>query len=254
VQNGRDPYWRDDDTIIPPLIDLVPGNENVTIFFGATSSHKSLSLYRSLNYETNYNLIASNIDPSDGNYTDDDLTNGNTYYYKLVAVGTTGEISGFSAVAFATPKTDTTRPWGIVLINGDDEYTATTNVTLSLVAQSDAVEVRISNNPRFENAEWINFADTISWVLSGEGLQHVFVQFKDAYGNIGGAPTHTFLQRPTDFAVDSIMVDPDYAPSLDFVPISWSIFAIIAGIGIIIAVFVILYFRKPRAQNKKREN
>lgn len=236
VQYGRDPYFRDDDTITPPLIFVIPGNQNVTIFFGASSSHNSLSLYRSLDADKGYTLVASWIEPNIDNYTDFGLTNENTYYYKLMAVGATGEKSAFSSVVSATPKTDAIRPWGTVLINGGDKYTTIPSVTLDLVATSDVAEVRISNTPQFEDAPWMKFVGTISWELLGQGLQRVFVQFKDTHGNIGGARTCTSVRRPTDFATDSIIVNPNYITTLTIKEFTgWPNYAIIAPIIAMIA-------------------
>lgn len=252
VQNERDPYYRNDDAIMPPLLFVVPGNQNATIFLGSWSAHESLSLYRSMNADRDYTLVASGIDPSSSKYVDDGLTNENTYYYKLAAVGATGEISGFTYPVSANPKSDAIRPWGTVIINGGDEYAPTASVTLDLGAESDVVEMRISNTPRFEDADWTSFADSVSWDLSGEGLQSVFVQFRDESGNVGGEPTCLPLSQPSNFAADGIMVDPDYVtPTPPDEGTDWLIFAIIGVIVVVAIVAVIIYFLKIRPKEER---
>lgn len=89
-------------------------------------------------------------------------------------------------VVSATPKADPIPPSGYVLINDGAEWTDTEEVTLTIWADPDTVEMKISNDPRLTNATWEAFNTTKSWtLLPGEGLRTVYVLFKDAAGNIG---------------------------------------------------------------------
>ncbi len=206
VTHGRDPCMEEDDTIQPPMVRAVAGNERATIRLGARSSHRSLSLYRSMEIQAGYELIAANICPSVLEYIDDGLANEQTYFYRMAATGADGQISGLSAPVSVTPKCDPIRPWGQIEINGGDACTETEEVILKLVGAPDVVEVRLSDSPGFEDAPWRCFSESISWTLPGEGLQLVFAQFRDAAGNVGGAPPDA-SELPADVAFDSIVVE-----------------------------------------------
>ncbi len=57
------------------------------------------------------------------------------------------------------------------------------NVTLSLFARG-AKYMKISNEPNFENSEWLPYTHTIKWKLEGnDGLKSVFVKYKDIAEN-----------------------------------------------------------------------
>lgn len=205
-RNGRDPLNRSDDTVRPPRIRAKPGNGSVTILYGARSAHRSLDLYRSQTPVRGFRRIATGIDPDTGRHVDENVSNDSTYYYKLVGFADGGVAGGFSPTVSATPKVDPDRPWGTVSINEGAPSTDSTGVRLHLRAAGDVVEIRISNTPRFEDVSWQEFRATVPWTLAGQGNQSVFVQFRDAAGNVGGAPTDAFSGEPAEYAADSILV------------------------------------------------
>ena len=86
-----------------------------------------------------------------------------------------------------TPPGDTDPPWGSILINGGNEFTNQRGVTLSLSATDDAtqvIEMRLANKDE-DWSGWETFSSTKSWNLSsGDGEKKVYVEFKDANGNI----------------------------------------------------------------------
>jgi hypothetical protein len=74
-------------------------------------------------------------------------------------------------------------PWigGAVLINDGAECTSTQNITLTMDkgSNTDADQMRISEDPFFGGAVWEPYAATKPWVLSvGYGTKTVYVQFR----------------------------------------------------------------------------
>jgi hypothetical protein len=72
-----------------------------------------------------------------------------------------------------------------ILINDGTSFTLVRDVTLTLSA-TDAVEVKVSENPNFSNAEFISFSDPLllPFELSrGGGTKTVFAVFRDEVGN-----------------------------------------------------------------------
>ena len=182
----------------------MPGNNNVTVSYTMTDvvANLTINIYRSQEPNRDYSLLVAGLQGPMGYYIDGGVTNGDTYYYRVVAITQNGSRSGFSGPAEASPKVDVTPPYGTISIN-DGSSTAETNVvSLDIYTGSDAVEMRLSNNPRFDGASWssVDTVEDIFWVLGGAGLQYVYIQFKDASGNIGGYLNSTY-------AYDGIIVD-----------------------------------------------
>ena len=128
----------------------------------------------------------------------------------------------YSGGEISTVISDTTAPKNMnpaLLINNDDEYTGTSNVTLQLSAEG-AQWVRFSNdippgtsaaaqeNPLVKGinniiesvadgtGDWIEFDDEIAWVLSpGEGFKRVYADFKNDFELIESA-SDTIIPLP----------------------------------------------------------
>ncbi|MFB0525916.1 MAG: Ig-like domain-containing protein, partial [bacterium] len=113
-----------------------------------------------------------------------------------LAPGTyTGTISftssyGDQDVPVSMTVPDTTPPTGTISINGGDEYTDSTSVTLTLSASdsSGVSKMKFSN----DGVEWSVEEDTAtskSWTLTtGDGEKRVYVQYKDNAGNWSTPP------------------------------------------------------------------
>jgi hypothetical protein len=120
-----------------------------------------------------------------GIYTHTGLTNGTPYYYLLLA-WRGGHMSGFADRVAATPALDPTPPRGTVLIAGNAMRAPAYDVTLTLYATDDAVEVLLANDADFSGANWQPLADTLPWriVATPEQVAFVYARFRDAAGNV----------------------------------------------------------------------
>lgn len=187
VGAGRDPLNPEDDAIIPPTtIFVVPGNMLNTIYFSLTQQYESILIYRSVHETITYEAIAR-IPPGEGVYVDNDVENGQTYYYKVFAANKEGATSGLTPSASGTPGEDTEPPEGFLIINYGAELTYTQGVKLTLVASEDTVEMMVSNDPAFEGVEWEPYATEKEWTLREKGgVQTVWALFRDRAGNVGG--------------------------------------------------------------------
>ena len=93
--------------------------------------------------------------------------------------------SRVSSYSYDNIKLDTTKPTGTVKISNGTEKTNKVNVTLSINAVSDTVEMQVSNTDSFDGAQWEKRTTSKQWTLtSGDGTKTVYVKLKDGFGNI----------------------------------------------------------------------
>lgn len=208
VSHGRDPYFSEDDNLFPPEIDAIPGDTEATISFSNRTIYDVVHLARSNDLTVGFTVVASNIDADTlSNYTDTGLTNGLTYFYRMQAEASSGEVSGWSEIVEVTPREDYEQPEGWVLINGGDRFTSSRDVTILSYVDPDVTHMRLAQESSFEGVAWQPYEREVSFTLHDEGLQTVYVMFKDAAGNTGGHDSGAY-------AFDGIVVDPDYIPPL----------------------------------------
>ncbi|MBI5233073.1 MAG: hypothetical protein HY880_01825, partial [Deltaproteobacteria bacterium] len=104
---------------------------------------------------------------------------------------------------------DTTAPTGSVIINDDDTYTASTSVTLTLAcadATSGCAEMRLTNDGDPWSG-WEAYSTSKAWVLNGDDNLHiVYVEFKDAAGNISGTYSD-YIYLDTTAPTGSVTID-----------------------------------------------
>jgi hypothetical protein len=193
VDGGSDPLDPGDDALQPPQnLQAMAGIGEVTLTFDVDPDYDHLILHRSTSAETGFTVVDANVAP-DGTYLDDGLTNDVTYYYFMVAVDGAGHESAPSNMASATPKEDPYPPQGFITINDGASSTLSPNVTLTIAATPDTVEMMISNDPGFAGAVWEPFATSKSWTLAGSGLQVVYAQFRDGADNVSFPPNNASI-------------------------------------------------------------
>jgi hypothetical protein len=230
VNIGHDPYFTEDDFLNPPNFLAIPGNQNVTIRFQARPGIVAFKLYRANNISKTFVLINDSIDASTVELIDTGMTNGEIYYYRMVAVNAAGRESGFSPIMSAIPNIDTTRPTAFVFINNGDQYTNNPTVTLTMITnETDISHMRVSQTSSFTGVPWVPFQTIMPFTLTDLGPQFVFVEFKDTLGNIGGDDRGVY-------AYDGIIHDPDYVPvSTSSLPSTSTIESISSTSGIIVS-------------------
>lgn len=258
VLNGRDPFYMEDDFFysitksrgICPQARTIPENQNVTIIYTMEPifSNLSFTIYRSQEPDRNFGLVVAGLTGNIGYYIDDGVTNDQMYYYKVVSVGPGGERSGYSTSVSTTPKVDVTPPFGSIMINNGDKLTNSIEVVLDIYANPDAVEFRISNNPRFDGASWVAIGSDLDdrpWTLDGEGKQTVYAQFRDASGNIGGHYNGSYAF--SSIIVDLLVTAPTTTgPTTPTVTPFWEEWlpVIVAGVIVLTIVLVIVLRRR----------
>ncbi|MFN8077085.1 MAG: VWA domain-containing protein [Kineosporiaceae bacterium] len=155
-------------------------------------------------------------------WTDSGVTSGSTYQYRVVPL--VRDASGANRVGRAlltapvTARNDPYAPYGSVIVNNGAATTASTAVTLSLIAEdaegegdvggaarfmgtpTASLQLRVSNRPDFSGASWQAFARSLPWTLPATpGTATVYVQFRDAAGNVSameGSTTDSIVYRP----------------------------------------------------------
>jgi len=112
-----------------------------------------------------------------------DLSDG-TWYFHVRAEDNYGN---WGPPGHYRVQIDTTQPWGSIIINDGAIYSSSPNVMLALSAAdttSGVVEMRFSDDGSAWSL-WEPFGSLKSWVLpGGDGLNTVYVQFKDNAGLI----------------------------------------------------------------------
>ena len=104
--------------------------------------------------------------------------------------------------------------WGAdILVAGGAPHTVTRDVTLTLTAASSAgpaTEMAFSNNG-IDWTSWESYATSRAWqVPTGDGTKTVYVQFKDAEGNVSPVKS------------DAILLDENAPVTTDDAPLGWA--------------------------------
>ena len=195
---GQDPLRPGDDNInAPDYLTVSPNVGFNEITYHVRPSYVRMILYRAIAPDGPWNLVNSEL-PASGRY-EDAAENGQTYYYRYLAINEPGHGSAIIDSAPATPSEDPFPPEAIVLINNGEPETSSLDVVLSFLEDThehgdggaqdrydDIKEVKISNDPKLTGAEWQPFTPTVDWRLAEteiDAIAKVYVQFRDAAGN-----------------------------------------------------------------------
>ncbi|MFH1393997.1 MAG: Ig-like domain-containing protein [Candidatus Micrarchaeota archaeon] len=168
--------------------EAVKGGIEVTWGASPSASVAGYNVYKSMEKGS----LGSKINPAvltGTKYTDSDVIDGDTYYYAVRAVTTSGSEDGNLNQASATA--DTTPPDRLTLaINGDGTHANSTSVQLTVSANG-ATACRFSNDGTTWEG-WMEYAGTYNWQLtSGDGMKTVYAECKDKVGNVAGPVSST---------------------------------------------------------------
>jgi hypothetical protein len=221
VNHGREPLDPADDRIRRPDFFLAsPLSKAVLLQYdhkplngGSGSAYSLMRLFRAPGATGPWRRLAD-LRPT-GIYTDTEVMNGLTYYYRLAGVadllamgGQEGGLAAAETISSTvlssepvTPSSDPFPPEALVIIDGGAPSTPDLDVTLSFAPYEgegdEALErfkdiewMMISNDPSFMGAGWQSFAQDVPWHLDAQlgEVARVYVRFRDAAGNESVAP------------------------------------------------------------------
>jgi len=182
---------------IPANVSAVAGNATVSITWSAVSNSDLLGyeIYRSTTAGGTYTqLNTSNITGT--SYTDNSVSNGSTYYYKVSAGDTGGDESAVSSVSNAASPVAPVSPsgggtivqpapiLGATAVSVDGGNTVTSYYITLKFSASNAVQMAISEKSDFSNSSWESYVSTKNnFKLSdGPGAKKIYVKFRTALG------------------------------------------------------------------------
>ena len=135
--------------------------------------------------------VLSNTTDTSANYIG---TNGTEYYFRARANDMAGNLEAWPASYDTYTVVDTDAQSGTVMINNNAAYTNNPNITLSLSASdsgSGVSQMSFSNDGTTWSA-WHAYQASTGWsLIASDGLQTIYVRFKDAVGNISPNATDT---------------------------------------------------------------
>lgn len=147
------------------------------------------------------------------------LLGGHTYGLRLCAEDLAGNVSPGKTLTISTPDTQApTSP--TVVINEDDLYTSSRNVTLSLSASDEGGVTHYCVSNTTTCTTWVAMAETRTWsLLTGTGLRTVYAKFKDAAGNETALVTDTITIETTAPTTSTLTATAEAGLSATF---SWT--------------------------------
>jgi hypothetical protein len=191
------------DIPVPTALSALAGQDTITISweFDAGFEYSGFAVSRSENLGENWWEVAVVQAPP---YSDTNVRTGVVYLYRVAGVDNNG-IRGYPSAEIPVQAS-----LYAVLINAGATYTNDPNVLVGFTAPAETRNVRLSEDPGFSGAPWLNFASPIPFALNtGDGLKTVYAQFRDVGGN------------ETGVVADSITLDTySEIDSLDFATIN----------------------------------
>jgi hypothetical protein len=201
---GQDPLDGSDDRIDRPRSKAWAGSGRVWVTYASPAPARVI-LYRGRTPTGPLTAVASG--PAVGEFVDQNVQNGQTWCYAVVAVSGGETQSAPSPLDCVRPAADPNPPTGSIEINGGAPVTGSRRVLLTLRAGDDPTTAELMDPnvpPTFEGAEMSGVADMLIWNPGGEGgatwqpfrtqalwglrarprLSHVYIRFRDAAGNV----------------------------------------------------------------------
>lgn len=135
-------------------------------------------IYRSTSRNGSYSKIGTNIASA---YSDQNISNGKTYYYKVTAANSSNMESGYSNIASVTINTTIVETPGVAtcsVTKGNNQITIKwTYASSSGYSAPDEVRL-LSNDPT-----WTGFTDVFSWTSASSKKSHTVRAADLSYGN-----------------------------------------------------------------------
>jgi fibronectin type 3 domain-containing protein len=182
----------------PQNVVTAVGNGKVILAWSVSDSSavSGFRIFRTDSLKTEFVLIDST---SLFTYTDQNLKNGQRYYYKISSYDQRHFEGYKSNEVFATPGV-----YGIA-IEGNKKVTNSRNITLSLVAPPNTLYMTIASDSLFSNSPWEVFSSRKVWNLDPpDGIKKIFAKFQDEDGNITTESYFTSIVLDTQAKIDSV--------------------------------------------------
>ena len=188
-------------------------NGGVTLKWQIPAVHhlKHFNLYKSIDSNEDFKLLKQ-LAATSTQYTDQDISNGYTYFYRIAAVSTYNTATSISNIV---PVAVSTQP--VLVINGGALYTNSIDVSLTIIAGA-AKEMMLSNSADFNGARWKNFLQRKNWQLQpDEGQKKVYLKIKYITGDTSQTVHSSIILDTTPpLAVLSVIPDSGIANETSF--------------------------------------
>ena len=195
---GLDPLYPKDDKIeAPAFLKVTPNVGFNQILYDVRDDYVRMILYRAISPDGPWLLRNSEL-PEDGRYQDK-AENGQTYYYRYLAVNKSQHVSAVIGSEMVKPSEDPFAPEAYVVINDGAVETDSLIVNLDFEEDThehgddepdvfhDIIAMKISNSPLMEDAKWIKFEQNYQWQLAEDTIPgsfaKVYAMFQDEAGN-----------------------------------------------------------------------
>jgi hypothetical protein len=212
---GKDPFDPSDDEIeAPEYLKTEPGIAGNTIYYHVRDEYSRMVLYRAMAPDGPWQVRQPEL-PADGVY-EDPADNGQTYFYRYMAIDGDDNRSAVVDSSPVTPSEDPFLPEADILIDGGAATTPDLNVELTFVPATedteyfeDIVAMKLSNSPDLAGAEWQPFDQTTAWTLAatpaGEQAT-VYGQFRDDADNESLVTTASIIVSAAPPASESVFL------------------------------------------------
>lgn len=227
VKRGADPLMPADDGTRPPRGKAWPSVGKVILTFSAPVTG-TVEILRGTAPEGPFTPIVAELPADEHSYEDTTVNNGTRYCYQLVAKDTT--VSAPSDITCTTPNDDPHPPHGVVEPRRPVEEPAPRTILLYLDASDDpeqeehmpfdgelltseavesgVVDMRISNRADFVDTDWEPYQEEKLWTFVPDENHNgtVFVQYRDAAGNVSDVVALTLLLGDAEQEAQSIFL------------------------------------------------
>ncbi|MBN1164963.1 MAG: fibronectin type III domain-containing protein, partial [Candidatus Krumholzibacteriota bacterium] len=172
-------------TAAPTGIKIQVGDGSIHISWNAVSNAATYRLYRRWGAESGISLIS---DSPNTFYLDEDVINGQAYYYSIAGVNSQKLEGRRSGMIYAVPSIYN------LLINGGDAYTGSRTVLLNLTAPLTTTLMRIANDSLMGGDSWELFGINREWNLDeGDGIKRVYAVFQDENGSLSPVSSNSII-------------------------------------------------------------
>ena len=161
------------------------GDELILIRWEILPGVLSYNVYRRTGAFGEMRLV---VNTADTFYMDEDVRNGQDYFYTVAGVVNNGFEGRRADEIHAMPSVYS------IMINGGARFTNTTDVVLSITAPVSSVLMLISNVPELTGAEWEIFSNYRDWELeTSDGVKTVYAMLQNDDGSNSSIVANTII-------------------------------------------------------------